>query len=263
MKKTKIVSSAVFFVCMSLFFNSCLTVNAKKIVEAPYVPSPALSSEKVEVEKLAKIYFGDKLFVKVDGDFSEWNNLEGVHTRQMVYGGSFDSSNADGLFKSFTDGVNLYVYAEIKDNDAGVNTYEAPQAWRGDSVEFFFGTECGKHSSYKDSDVRVRIIPHSKENNFDVGIGMNDSEVNSSDINVCCVYNDSGYQIEGVFPLSLLGGKNLKLNQKARMDFQINDADNGKERTGLLHWNSPYDNTYADPSSWGDAKVVALDSEEE
>ena len=52
--------------------------------------------------------------------------------------------------------------------------------------------------------------------------------------------------------------KMLKKGQNVRFDYQINDADNGKERTGLLHWHSPNDNTYADPSGWGDGKVVAL-----
>lgn len=264
MKKiNKVIKSAAFFACSSLFFNSCLTVNAKKIVEAPYVPETVASSEKIEVEELAKIYYSSESFINIDGNFDEWKNLDGVHTRQMVYGGSFDSSNADGLFKCASDGINLYVFADIKDNDAGVNNYEPSQAWRGDSVEFFFGTETGKHTTYKDSDVRVRIIPRSRENKFDVGIGINDSEVNSSDIKACCIYNDSGYIIESIFPLSLLGGKNLKLNQKIKMDFQINDADNGKERTGLLHWNSPYDNTYADPSSWGNAKVITSAANED
>ena len=54
--------------------------------------------------------------------------------------------------------------------------------------------------------------------------------------------------------MSLFGGKKLKLNQKVRADFQINDADDGKERTGLLHWNCAEDTTYANPSGWGDGK---------
>ena len=60
---------------------------------------------------------------------------------------------------------------------------------------------------------------------------------------------------------SLLSIKKLKPKQKVRGDFQINDADDGKERSRLIHWNSGKDNTYVDASSWGDGLVVDLDAE--
>lgn len=257
----KIVNHAVKVAAaflVAVLFSSCLTINQKKIVEAPYVPENLGSGEKVEVEKSVNVYYSQNDVPEIDGRFSEWNGLDGVHSRQMVYGGAFNSSNADGFFAVRTDGTNLFVYAKVSDDDAGVNLYEASQAWRGDSVEFFFGTDVSKHTSFKSSDVRVRIIPRSKTNIFDVGIGINDAEVISDDIKAACVYSKSGYEIEASFPLSLLGGKELKCGQKIKADFQVNDADGGKERTGLMHWNSPNDNTYSDPSSWGSGKVIAL-----
>lgn len=238
--------------------TSCLTVNAKKIVEAPYVPAPVAGVDLGEVETLSKVYFSKENVPTIDGNFSEWKGLEGVHTRKQVYGGAFNPVNADGLFVCRTDGDNLYLYADITDNDAGVNTYAAGQAWRGDSVEYFFGTDTSKHTSFKATDFRVRIAPRSKTDKFDVLVALNDNEIQSSDVKVAIVYDQKGYKVEGVFPLSLFGGKTLKLNQKVRADFQINDADDGKERTGLLHWNCAEDNTYANPSGWGDGKVVAL-----
>jgi hypothetical protein len=42
------------------------------------------------------------------------------------------------------------------------------------------------------------------------------------------------------------------------MEFQINDADDGKERSRLVHWMSQEDKTYMDASTWGDGKVIAL-----
>ncbi len=249
----------LLFLTFSVFaFTSCLTVNAKKIVEAPYVPEPSASGEVGEIEKSVNVYFSTEKIPLIDGDFSEWQGLSGVHTRQQIYGGLFNPKNADGFFVCRTDGENFYIYADVTDDDASVNLNPAPQAWRFDSVEFFFGTDTTKHSVYKDGDVRVRIIPRSKENIFDVGIGINDEEFESSDIKVAVVYTDTGYTLEGKFPLGVLGSKDLKLKQKIRADFQVNDADGGKERTGLLHWNSAEDNTYSDPSSWGNGKVVEL-----
>ncbi|MDD7014197.1 MAG: sugar-binding protein [Spirochaetales bacterium] len=256
----KKVILAVGALALSVFaFTSCLTVNAKKTVAAPYVPEDSGEGEiEAQIEKSALVYYSTTSVPEIDGDFKEWAGLEGVHARRVVYGGKFNSTNADGFFVCRTDGNNLYVYAKVTDNDPSENTYEIPQAWRGDGVEFFFGTETGNHTTFKDSDIRVRIAPRSKTDKFAVGVGLNDSEIKSSDIEVAVVYNNTGYQVEGKFPLDIFGGKTLKLNQKIRADFQVNDADKGKERTVLLHWNSPNDNTYADPSSWGNGKVVAL-----
>ncbi len=247
------LASCVFAAAM---FTSCLTVNAKKIVEAPYVPEPVQGFDVGEIEKSVTVHYSTTDVPEIDGKFAEWDGFSGVHTRRMVYGGMFDPNNADGLFVVRTDGDNLYVYAEISDNYADVNTYELPAAWRGDGVEFFFGTDTSKHTQYKQSDVRVRIISRSKTNPFDVGIGINDNESKSTDIKAAFVYTKNGYKVEAKFPMAILGNDALKPNQKIRADFQINDADNGKERTGLIHWNCPEDNTYANPAGWGNGKVV-------
>jgi len=247
-------------VVSAVMFTSCLTINQKKIVEAPYVPESSGESVNFEIEKSTIVFFSKTDVPQVDGNFDEWKNLDGVHARQMVYGGAFDKNDAEGFFVLRTDGEKLFLYARVSDEDANVNSFEASQAWRGDSVEFFFGTDISKHSSFKSSDVRVRIIPRDKKNIFDVDIGINDAEVNSSEIKAACVFNDKGYEIEAEFPLVLLGGNLLKNGQKIRADFQVNDADDGKERTGLLHWFCPNDNTYSDPSGWGNGKVVELSS---
>ncbi|MBQ6782036.1 MAG: hypothetical protein IJP62_12550 [Treponema sp.] len=255
MKKELIFTAGISFL---LALTSCLTVNAKKPIDPPYTPPKTENVATGEKESLSKVYFSTSNFVRIDGVFDEWKNLEGVHTHEQVYGGLFNPNNADGFFVARTDGENLYIYANVTDDDAGMNTYEVPQAWRGDSVEFFFGTDTSKHNTFKDSDVRVRIIPRSRDDMFAVTVGINDMEVQSDDIKVAVVYNDKGYQVESKFPLSLLNNKSLKNGQNLRIDYQVNDADGGKERTGLLHWNSPNDNTYADPASWGNAKVVSL-----
>ncbi|MCR5217357.1 sugar-binding protein [Treponema sp.] len=255
----KLLTAAVS--CFALFsLTSCLTIHAKKTVELPEKIKAELNGQSVKVEKeaLSYFYYSEELVPVIDGNFSEWKGLEGVHSRQQVYGGRFNPDNADGFFVARTDGSNLYIYADVTDNDARVNEYEVPQAWRGDGIEFFFGTDTSKHTAFKENDSRVRIVPRSKSDIFDVAIGLNDAPIESSDIEAAVVFNSKGYKVEVKVPLSLLGSKELKLKQKVRADFQVNDADDGKERTGLLHWNSPNDNTYSDPSSWGDGKVIAL-----
>lgn len=238
--------------------SSCLTINEKKIVEAPYKPDANQVEEVVDIENSFLVYFSDEKPV-IDGEFDEWEGLEGIHVRRMVYGGYFNSENTDGEFIMRTDGDTLYVYADITDDDARPNDYEISQGWRGDSIEFFFGTDLSNHTFYKPTDVRVRIVSRSEDDIFDVGIGINDATVYNDEIKAAYVYTENGYKIEASFPLSLVGGKKLSRKQKVRGDFQINDADEGKERSRLLHWNSKGDNTYMNAASWGNGLVVSLE----
>lgn len=242
-----------------LGFTSCLTVNAKKVVEAPYMPEPVQKVQTaVEVESEFLIHFSKTDKPVIDGNFDEWANLDGIHVRRMVYGGTFNPENADGLFVYRSDGEYLYLYADITDDDARTNNYEISQAWRGDSIELFFGTDLSAHKFYKPTDVRVRIASNSKDDIFDVKVGINDVLTNNQDIKVAWVFTDTGYKIEAALPFSAIGGKAIKAKDRVRGDFQINDADGGKERIGLIHWNSKADNTYLDASSWGNGRVVPL-----
>ena len=77
-------------------------------------------------------------------------------------------------------------------------------------------------------------------------------------IKAAIVYGDAGYRIEAAIPVSLLNAKPLKNGQKVRLEFQINDADGGKERSRLVHWMSEKDAAYMDASTWGDGRVVPL-----
>lgn len=254
----------IYGVLFSLVFGvtSCLTTTEKKIMDPPWKPS-AESAEtstlnKPPVGQIAPVYFSKDAIPEIDGSFAEWEGLKGVATRVMVYGGLYKEENTAGNFILRTDGSNLYIYANITDDSANVNPFPAAQAWRGDSIEIFFGTETLYHTFYKNSDRRVRIIPKNKANKFAFDLSFNDVSNSSSDVKAAIVFTGTGYTIEAKLPLALMNTKALKLGQKIRCEFQINDADNGKERARLVHWMSEKDVSYMDASTWGDGKVVPL-----
>ena len=258
MKKTTFIAISILSVFTMTLFSSCLTVNAKKVIEAPYLPPEEAFADAGEQEKLFKVYYSGSNSPVIDGEFSEWEGLDGVKSRRMVYGGMFNPENTDGTFKLRADDSFLYIYADIIDDQPQINKFPAPQAWRDDSIEFFFGTDTGYHTFYKPTDHRVRIVPKNKTNKFAYDVSINDVSMSGS-IKAAIVYSEHGYKIEAALPFSLLSIKKLKPKQKVRGDFQINDADGGKERSRLVHWNSPKDNTYLDASAWGNGVVVALE----
>jgi len=261
MKMRKYIFTVIL--CLGLLLTSCLTVNQKKIIEPPYTPPVESYADAGEKEKYFKVYYSSNEKPAIDGSFDDWKDYDGIKVRTMVYGGMFNPENTDGTFVVRADDSNIYLYADIKDDFPEVNKFPAPQAWRGDSIEFFFGTDTKYHTFYKSTDHRIRIVPQSKTNKFAYDFSLDDVAMKNSDIKVAVVYSDKGYQIEAAVPFALMGIKKLKVNQKVRGDFQINDADEGKDRSRLIHWNSPKDNTYLDASYWGDGKVVTLSAEKE
>lgn len=258
MKKQIFLCAGILTGAMVLL-SSCLTIHAKKIVEAPYLPPEEAYADAGEQEKNFKVYYSGSKSPVIDGDFKEWDALDGIHVRRMVYGGMFNPQNTDGLFKVWADDSFLYIFADIIDDQPQENKFPAPQGWRDDSIEFFFGTDTGYHTFYKATDHRVRIVPQSKSNKSAYDVSVNDVSMSGS-IKAAVVYSENGYKVEAAVPFSLLSIKKLKPKQKVRGDFQINDADDGKERARLIHWNSGKDNTYLDASSWGDGVVVDLDA---
>ncbi|WP_304226239.1 sugar-binding protein [Gracilinema caldarium] len=258
----KRISSLIGSALSVLLLGSCLTITEKQIIPPPWRPAPVEGADgisgKPPVGQIAPVYYSANEIPQIDGNFSEWEGLGGVYTRVMVYGGLVNPKNTDGHFVVRTDGKNLYLFADITDDDPMVNPFPAPQAWRGDSVEFFFGTDTSPHKFYKNTDKRLRFVPKSKTNPRQVEISINDQTVSIPDLQAAFVYRDSGYQLEAKIPLSALNNNPLKMGQKVRLEFQINDADEGKERSRLVHWMSQEDKSYMDASTWGDGKVQAL-----
>ncbi len=258
----KKILTLIMLASIACMLASCLTTTEKDIMAPPWKPSAESAAagalNKPPIGQIAPVYYSKDSVPAIDGDFGEWNDLAGVNTRVMVYGGLFDAANASGRFVLRTDGTQLYIFADITDDSANVNPLPAAQAWRGDSIEFFFGTDTMYHTFYKNTDRRVRIIPKSKANKFAFDLSINDVSVQSDEIKAAFVFSDTGYKVEASIPLSFMNIKALKNGQKVRAEFQINDADNGKERSRLIHWMSEKDVSYMDASTWGDGKVVPL-----
>lgn len=260
MKRIYSVFSAAA-ISLSLLSCSTLTINETKPVEPPYRPVVTADAgiETSAEGQTALVYLSTTDNPVIDGEFTEWQKLPGVHTRTMVYGGLFNHKNTDSTFIVRTDGTTmLYLYADVVDDDPRGNALPAPQAWRGDSIEFFFGTDVSRHTFYKNTDKRIRIVPKDKDNPLAYDLSVNDVSVHSSEIKCACVFKEGGYTIEAQIPFSQLNITKLKNKQKVRCEFQVNDADGGKERTRLLHWMSRKDASYMDASTWGNGKIVPL-----
>lgn len=244
----------------ALLFTGCLTTTARVPVPPPRVVEvdEAIQQYDPPVGEVAPVFWLDEPFV-VDGDISKWNGLVTALPRVMVYGGSYNPDITSGEFTLATDGEQLFMLANIRDNVPNENLFSPGLAWRGDSVEIFIGTETGTHTRYVPGDNQIRLVPVSKTDSSAFRAAVNDVEM-TSQMQGHVEFHDHGYIIEASVPLDVLNISSLRPGQRIRVEFQINDADRG-ERERMVHWMSPADDVYYDPSAWGDGIVVRPDGE--
>lgn len=252
-----------------LSLSSCVINYPKNIMDPPWIPAePVMSESEVanlpDQDTIVPVYFSEEDVPVIDGDFSEWQGLDGPLTRLAVFGGSHVPEDAEAFFVLRTDGVNLFVYARVTDDLTHENFLPGSLAWRGDTVELFIGTNTSRHKKYLLGDNQLRLVPRSKDlPETDVVSNQRTIEASSVDSSKGEIfaswtsYNENGYEIESAIPLSLLMIDELKLNQKIRCDFQVNDADE-TERDRMIHWISNKDTPWFDPSVWGNGRVVSL-----
>lgn len=253
LKKIMLAQTIGLFVLVAGF---SLTTTEKKPVPAPWDQSMAEAAGvriKPPVGEVATIYWANEAPV-IDAEFSEWAGLEGVKTRVVVLGAGHDPVDGEASFVVKTDGTTLFVYANVTDDLVNENKLPGSMAWRGDSVEMFIGTDTSTHNKFKIGDNQIRFVPVSKSDNFAFEIAINDV-AKTSQTSAAFVYNDKGYELEAEIPLSILQIKELKLGQKVKCEFQLNDADE-TERDRLVHWMSERDDPWNDPSVWGKGLIV-------
>jgi hypothetical protein len=202
----------------------------------------------------AKVYLVEKGPV-IGPDVSFWDGKEGTLVDLRPWGG--EKEEASGLFYLATDNKNLYVYAKITDNAPQSNTNPGGLAWRGTSIEFFFGTRTRRHSKYAEGDTHIRMYCTDKDNPESVAAALNDGQLNARRFKGYAVYGEKGYTIVASFPLTLLGlTKPLKEGQKVRCEFRINHAPMNSDRSLIANWRTDGDTAHSDAAVWSDGIVV-------
>jgi hypothetical protein len=225
------------------------------LVTAALAAGPAFAEHKnFDDNRRGVLYLGSA--PAIDGDFSDWEGLEGSTSDKIVFDGNHPADEGVGFFVLRSDNKSLFVYADVHDRTPHEVDLPAPIAWRDDSVEAYIGTVTARHEKFEKDDNHIRIVPVSKDDKFAFSLSVNDVEV-TDQCEAAVVYNPQGYTIEARIPLGLLLIKKFSANQKLRFEFQVNDAAK-IERDRETHWMSPKDDPYYDASVWGDAVALPL-----
>lgn len=239
---------------MILFLGGCLSTAMVRPVPAPWNPATDVVEQAPPIGEVAPVFWLADSAPVIDGDFSEWDGLVSADPYVSVYGGGHQPDDVSGRFVIASDGPNLYLFAEITDDQANENPLTPSMAWRNDSVEFFFGTDTRMRSSYVDGDSQIRVVPVSREEDGLYSLAINDVDM-TGQTQAWAEFTDTGYIIEAALDLALLRLDPLSPGQQVRVEFQINDGDS-TERDRLVHWMSEKDDPWYNPGGWGDGVVV-------
>lgn len=253
--RIRLLQGLILLAVLPLVLMGCWTTTAKVAIEPPWMPdvSGQMEDREPPVGQVAPVFWLED-GVAIDGVFTEWRGLVSAQPYVVVYGSGFIPADASGDFTMATDGSNLFLYADITDDVPNENKLPPAGAWRNDSVEFFIGTDTTPHRDFTPTDTHIRVVPASKTDPAVYSLSINDVDF-TKETDARVRFRENGYRIEAAIPLALLGISELRLGQKLRVEFQINDGDSS-ERDRLIHWMSEKDDPYFDASVWGDAEIV-------
>jgi len=211
----------------------------------------------------------------IDGQWDAlWDNVEATPCliSDMVNTDSAapeDAADLSAVFKTLYDDAYFYVFVEIQDS---VIDYEFSD-WRGDGVEIYFDGDYSHGTVYdgvNDNQIRITVD--------DAELADIDSSLPIDGAVFKVRLTEGGYNIEAAIPLEalqiypsedpapLLDADGVQIpnsgiapNNIIGFEMQINDNDGGGNRETMLRWFSDDNNSYQDPSLFGQARLVPAD----
>jgi len=200
----------------------------------------------------------------VDGNLEEWINvprMEINRKEQIVRnpeGWSVEENS--GFVKIQFTKDNVFIAADVLDDDPVYNPHPPNMLWKGDMIELYLGLggPAKRTILNKEVDFQIGIAP-TYENNKPIVFLFHADRV-LEDAKAAYQKSSNGYTIEASIPLSALGKFEMKPGDIIGLDAAINDLDKddwapiGNEPGRAIMWNGSASN-WIDPSGWGMAIV--------
>ncbi len=218
------------------------------------------SNHHVQSKNLLKVFRAANA-ITIDGMEGDWDDVPKRKLRQELDVGVPIESKWDhsGYFKILWDNENLYLFANILDQD--INT-EAPLIFDKDGLEFYFDGDNSKNVApgeptsfppvaYDDNDDFFRFIPGFSSAISAWGI------IDASNFEFEIKITSKGYNVEIKMPFADLPALSPVAGSQFGMEIQINDNDDG-QRENAYKWYSSDGGSFYNPSLFGTA--VLFDS---
>ncbi|MGB6151857.1 MAG: sugar-binding protein, partial [Pricia sp.] len=186
--------------------------------------------------------------VTVDGSQEAlWQDVPAIELANTFTEEAVDSLDRSANWKSVWDNENLYFFISVLDDDL---QNDSDQWYEDDGVEIYIDADNSKNATYGDNDYQITIgwnndnLVADTKNNLGIGsiAAVTDSE--------------NGYNVEVAIPWTALGIEPENGNFLG-IDVHMNDDDGGGSRSGKLAWFATADQSFRNPSTFGNAFLVA------
>lgn len=187
----------------------------------------------------------------IDCQYTAWPTRPStrIGAADLSSGKKSDQFSAD--FNFCWDETNLYFFAVVKEPTPGINAFSGNDLWKGDALEFFFGTEKIEQDgalAFSDRQVLIGATPELRVYWFN----------SPKQFPVQAVYqrhpDRSGWTVEGAIPWEAIGVQ-PKTGVKIRFDFAIDDAESDRQRLRQFLWSGSDKNSQL-RTGWGTAQLV-------
>ncbi len=181
--------------------------------------------------------------ITIDGvQDDSWAEVEGIAIGTEVSGEITDSNDLDGSWKSQWDENGLYFFISVTDDDLH---NDSDQWYEDDGIEIYIDSDNSKNTTYGPDDHQLTI-------GWNNGNLIEDTKNNIGEgATVVVVDTDNGYDAEVSIPWSALS-ITPSAGQFIGLDIHLIDDDEGGPRSGKLSWYSQIDESFRDPSLFGD-----------
>jgi len=178
-----------------------------------------------------------------------------------------DAADLSAIYKAFYDDSSFYIFVEIQDS---VIDYEFSD-WQGDGLEVYFDGDYSHGDTYdgvNDNQIRITVD--------DVTLANIDSSLPVDGTVFKVLLTATGYNIEASFPLDVLQiypsedpaplvdadgveipNSGIAPNNIIGFEVQINDNDSAGGRQTLMRWHSDDNDSWQNPSLFGQARLVS------
>lgn len=174
-----------------------------------------------------------------------WSNSNTYQLKNKILTVDNDA-DLSGKVNVLYDNQNLYVLYTVTDNQKRASS---TNFWENDGVELYIDGNNEKATSYDANDFQFVI-------RYDASQIQEGHNKSVTGIVAKAIQNSTGYVVEASIPWSLIGvspsdRKNIGL------DFHINDSDQAL-RDGKITWFATQDNSYSNPSTFGQGRLETL-----
>ena len=186
----------------------------------------------------------DAVVHRTNGNKRIWTNKASMRLANIIDGKISGGADLSAMWQTHWDNKFLYVRVDTVDDKF---MRDSKKPWGDDSIELYIDADGSRGTTF-DSKNDFHLIYRWKDKN--VSLSRNSPRKSNLGIQQTMTRTNKGYSLETAIPWNTLGVKPVA-GKSIGIDVQVNDDDSGKDRDGKLSWHAKNNDSWKNPSNFG------------